>query len=133
MSYYTYIIYRLYSWRIKSKDQIPEFRVILTMSLLHCLQLLIIYQVLIALVPSLRSRLKINETFILLFFCVFIGIYSLLVYNKRKWQGYLNHYSEESVAKRKSGTVVLILFTMGTLILSIITPILLAVFFTKDI
>lgn len=129
MNYYTYIIYRLYSWRIKSNDQIPEFRVILTMSILHCLQLLMIFEILLAIVPSLRDKLKIDKIFVLIFFACFTLMYSLLYYRKDKWEKYLERYKDENKQQRRFGTIILIVFTIGTLVLSLAATIILGTLF----
>ncbi len=129
MNYYTYIIYRLYSWRIKSNDQIPEFRVILTMIILHCLQLLMIFEILLAIVPSLRDKLKIDKIFVLIFFACFTLMYSLLYYRKDKWEKYLERYKDENKQQRRFGTIILIVFTIGTLVLSLAATIILGTLF----
>lgn len=129
MNRYKYIIYRLYNWRLKNKDLNPELRVVITMSILHCTQLLLVYEILITVVPSLRTKFKFTDLFVIIFFICFIGLYALLFYRKEKWKGYIEQFKNETPKERRRGTIILLLFTIGTIVVTLMTTVILGTLF----
>lgn len=128
MKFYRYIIYRLYSWRIKSKDDIPIVTVVLTMGIIHSLQLLFIQQFLFTFFPSVRPYIKMNKG---MFIVISVGIallFYLIIYNKEKWNTYIEDFKNETISQRRSGTILVVGFTLGTVVLTFIAAIVFSFF-----
>jgi hypothetical protein len=128
LRFYKYIIYRLYSWRLKHKEDItPEVTVICTLVIVHFVQLLLIYHLIITFLfrtkPLDLGRLEVYGIVAFL-----IGIYSLLFYRKAKWKGYLELFKDETKKERKKGTILLLLFFLGSFVLTFATVILTSIF-----
>ena len=110
------MIYRLYSWRLKEKDDTPGTTVELLMCLPHLFQIATIYAILLYSFPSLKND---NLTrFQLIFFIIgFQFLYHFLVYNKKRWMCYIEEFKNETFDQRKKGTNLIILYTLSTYIL----------------
>ena len=116
---YPYIIYRLYTWRIKNKDSDPAFKVVITLAIVHSWQILFICNMLATFIRSWRPVLDLSRiTFALIVLGLVLFLWTL-VYNKDKWEGYISRFQHETKAQRKRGTILVLLFTVGTLILSL--------------
>lgn len=99
------------------------------MSILHCTQLLLVYEILITVVPSLRTKFKFTDLFVIIFFICFIGLYALLFYRKEKWKGYIEQFKNETPKERRRGTIILLLFTIGTIVVTLMTTVILGTLF----
>lgn len=96
---------------------------------LHCFQLLLVYSSIETFFPGLRNKMEIDKTVFLLFMATFIGLYAIFVYNKKRWQGYIEEFKSETKAQRKKGTIVLLVYTIGSLVFFFIAGFVLGVYF----
>lgn len=99
------------------------------MSVLHCIQLLIVYSCVETFSPVLRKRMELSETIFLLLMLAFTGLYALFVYNKKRWEGYIDEFKNETQKQRKRGAILLLTYTIGTLVFSFAAAIILGVYF----
>ena len=129
MKFYRYIIYRLYVWRLKRKDNTPATTVVITMSILHSFQLLILHTILTTFIPKLREPLSVTKTSFGIFIAIFFGVYYFFGYKREKWDRYVEEFKNESEKQKRKGTYLLLLFTIGTLVLTYISAFLLGQFF----
>ncbi len=118
--FYRYLVYRLYTWRLRQKDTGPVFTVILIVTSLHSLILVALYSFLIGFYSNLRELLQINRSIAAIFLLVFAVIHFLFFYPRNGWSGYIEEFKMESEKERKKGTRRVALFVSGPLILLII-------------
>ena len=116
MRFYKYLIYRLYTWRLQKKDDTPEATVIFLMSFVHLTQLGILYMLALKFVPALNN-LYLNKLSKYLIVIGFGFLYYLLVYNKKRWLSYIEEFEKETSDQRRKGTILVRLFTFGSVIL----------------
>ena len=117
MRFYRYLIYRLYTWRLRAKDNAPIMTVVMTMCVVHYFQAIILYVVLTRFVIRTYWQIPVNEVYIYLISFGFIIIYYLLIYNKKRWEKYIEEFKDETPQQRKIGTIHLRLFTIGSVVL----------------
>ncbi len=127
--FYRYVIYRLYTSCLKGKDITPVATVIFIMSFVHFAQMLILYSLLYNFIPSCRYLLKYNKTNVIIFLIIFVGLYYLFFYNKKRWNRYIEEFKNESLEQRRKGTIWVGLFTVGSVVLLFITMISLSIIF----
>ena len=117
MRFYKYLIYRFYTWRLGKKDDTPVATIVFTMSLVHFFQLFILLVLLAWIFPPLIIVFKQEKVVIFLSFFIISLLYYILVYDKQKWLGYVEQYKDETPEERKRGTIYVLFFTVGSLIL----------------
>jgi hypothetical protein len=123
--FYRYLIYRIYTWRLNKKDDTPVATLVFLMSAVHTVQMIIVGLVITKLYPSVGSIFMQKKIFILVFYFAFSIVYYLLVYDKKKWESYVEEFSKETPQVRRDRGILVWLFTVGTIILFfILTPIL---------
>ena len=113
MRFYKYLIYRLYTWRLEKKDDMPEATVIFVMSFVHLIQIGILFLITIKVMPTFHLT-KFEEYSIVIGFAL---LYYLLVYNKKRWLGYIDEFKNETPEERGKATLFVRLFTIGSVIL----------------
>lgn len=117
MRFYKYIIYRLYTWRLQQKDNTPVGTVVMVMCIVHFFQGFTIYSLFTRFVLQSFKQIQINKpvTYVIAFGIVLL--YYFFVYNKRRWDGYIEEFKYESLNHRKRGTLLVRLFTIGSIVL----------------
>lgn len=122
--FYDYIIYKLFSWRIRKKDDTPIATVIFLLTITHSFQLLILYSVTRE-VWNYPNYLPDNKVYILIFFFGFAGLHYFLFYNKERWERYIEDFKDESEVERKRGWIIVTAYLLGSVLLFfIIMPVL---------
>lgn len=117
MKFYRYLIYKLYSWGLKKKNDTPVTNVILTLTFVHYVQLLTIYTVLLKIFPTINYFDKVDRIYIGIAFIVFYIIHYLLIYNKKRWELYLEEFGNEDNKKRKKGSILVLSYLIGSIVL----------------
>lgn len=117
MKSYRYLIYKLFSWGSKRKGDTPVANVILTLTVVHAMQLLTVYSISRSVWDYPNYLEDINKLYIALFFFIFAGLHYLLLYDKKRWAGYIEEFKNESSSKRKRGTVLVLLYLVGSILL----------------
>src|SRR2546421_42536 len=115
--FYRYIIYRLYTWRLENRDDTPIASTILLMAGVHGVQIMLILTILGKFSPIFTQLFRYNKTYVALFFILFTLSYYLIVYKKERWKAYSEEFRNESISERRRGTILLRLFTLGSIIL----------------
>lgn len=115
--FYRYLIYKVYSWRIKKKDDTPIATVIFLLTITHSFQLLILYSLSRSLLQYPNYLHGLNKLYAILFFFVFAGLHYFLLYNKERWEGYLQEFGSESAIASKRGSFWVIAYLIGSVLL----------------
>jgi hypothetical protein len=123
LNWYKYILARLYNWRIKNKDEIPALTVALTMLLLYFGQILAFYEILFSFELQSR-RIELNRLIIYIAIGVSTVIY-LFIFSEKKLKAYGDLYKNVSINMKKRSETVFYIYIIGTLVLSLLTPIIL--------
>jgi hypothetical protein len=115
--FYKYVIYRLYSWRLEKNDDTPIATIVFTMCFIHFLQLMIVMSILAEFFPVLVVVFNQKEVFVFILFFLFSMLYYLFIYDKKRWQGYIEEFKDETPEQRRKGTLFVQWFTIGSIIL----------------
>jgi RsiW-degrading membrane proteinase PrsW (M82 family) len=99
------------------------------MSFVHIAQLLLLYVIAKTCFPFFFSKIHFTKQQVILFAIVFAVFYYLLVYNKARWNRYIEEFKDESPAQRRKGTILVGLFTIGSVVLLFVCMITLSVIF----
>ena len=114
------MIYRLYSWRLKEKDDTPSTTVELLMCIPHYMQILTIYLYLTYFFPTLKNN-SLNKWQVMFIALGFQFLYHLLIYNKKRWTSYINDFENETSEQRRRRTMFIYLYILGSILLFFIS------------
>lgn len=114
---YKYIIYKLYRWALKKKNDTPVFNVIVTMSFIHILQLMTFYHILLKYGMVYNIYKSNNGLWIGIFFLFFLVSYYFVIYNKARWEGYLLLFNDEDKRTSRRGTAYVLFYLIGSIAL----------------
>ena len=114
---YRYLIYKLYSWTLKKKGDTPIANVIITLSFVHYVQLFTFYMLILYFFPSISIFSKIDEFYVFLFLIVLFIAHYFLLYNKKRWNEYIEEYQNESHQACKRGTILVWAYLVGSILL----------------
>ena len=120
MEFYRYIIYRLYSIGLKRQNDTPVTNVILTLSLVHFTQLLTVYIIFVKIFPqiSIFGNLGKNEKiFVGIFLLIFFLIHLIFLYNKERWNRYIEEFKNELPEEQKKGSIKVYSYLIGSIAL----------------
>jgi len=114
------MIYRLYSWRIFKKDITPASSVEAIMCLTHYAQIFTLYTLTLAFFPKVKL-IDFKPWQIFVFAFGFQIIYHLLIYNKERWNKFVEIYSKESEEQKKRRTRYMLIYIFGSIFLQIMS------------
>ena len=114
---YRYLIYRLYSWRLQRKDNIPATTVESILCVVHVFQIYTLYTALIYFFPRIHEKFRLSNLQILIGAMAFQLLYHIFIYSKKKWSDYVNEFKDESVEQRKKKTFWMRVFLIGSIVL----------------
>lgn len=117
---YRYLIYKLYSWGLKKGDT-PVANVIITLSFVHYVQLFTVYMLLIKLFPGINVFNRISPVLIFISLIAFGVCQFFLLYNKKRWERYIDEYGNESVGRKRKGTIIVLAYLIGSILLFFIS------------
>lgn len=115
--FYRYVIYRFYTWRLNRKDDTPVLTVILGMSFIHLLQMFMLFALIAKIYDPIIVVFKQQKGFVYSFLLVFALSYFFIFYNKKRWQGYIEEFKDETSNERKHNGKKVWLFTVGFIFL----------------
>ena len=121
MSFYNYVIGRLYSWALRKENDTPVTNVVITMCIVHFFQFFTLYMVLRKLFDFPNFILGINRIYVSLFLIIFSIAYQLIFYRREKWESYAKQVEQESERKRKRGKFLVLLYLIGSILLFFIS------------
>lgn len=121
MTFYKYVIGRLYSWGLKKGNDTPIANVVFTMCIVHYFQIFTLYLILRSVFDFPDFILGVNKLYVALFMIIFFVVYYLLFYKKGKWEGYAQQVESEDERKKKRGKFLVLLYLIGSILLFFIS------------
>jgi|GEM_PF-806161 len=121
---YNYIIYKVYSWTVNKQGDTPIGNTILTLAIVHFFQFLTLLLLVDRLIIPLNLFTKKNaipKGYLFVGAIIYFGIFYLLVYNKQRWNAYVEEYKIESEEQRKRGNRIVIAYLVGSILLFFIS------------
>jgi len=124
---YKYIIYKIYSWTANKKNDTPIGNTILTLGLIHLFQLATVLLFIDKIIIPLEWIYNINKVYLFIGALIYFILFYFLLYNKERWNSYIEEFSNESESERKRGNFLVIAFLVGSILLFFISlPVLFA-------
>lgn len=114
---YKYLIYKIYSWR----DDTPIINTVLTLAATHLFQfyvLLLLIDQLVVPIPLLGSFKK---QYVYIAVTIYFVLFYFLIYNKQRWQSYIEEYKNETEQQRKRGNIIVISYLVSSVLLFFIS------------
>lgn len=121
MSFYNYIIGRLYSWGLRRENDTPIASVIFTMCIVHYFQFFTLYMIVRKILDIPDFILEINKLYLGLFMIAFFIVYYFVFFNRDKWARYAQQVENENERKRKRGKLLVLLYLTGSILLFFIS------------
>jgi len=111
--FYRYLIYRLYHFR----EDTPVVNTVLILGYVHFSQMLLILYLMAKFTPFgvMPDWHAYNMHLIAI---IFLGLHFLLFYNKKKWRAIEDEFKGESPGHRKVGTIIILTYLIGSIILT---------------
>jgi hypothetical protein len=123
--FYRYLIYKLYSWGLKKKGDTPIANAIITLTFVHYVQLFTLYMILLRFIPAIDVFSKIDKKYVGVFLVMFGITHYFIIYHKQRWEGYLEEFKNETPQERKRGSILVLAYLIGSILLFfILMPIL---------
>lgn len=114
---YRYLIYKLYSWGLKKKGDTPIANVILTISFIHLIYVFILLMILDRFFYTLNFFFQIPKEILVPSLMLFPVIHYFLMYNKSRWESYLEEFKNESPKESKRGKWLVLVYLIGSIAL----------------
>ena len=114
---YEYIIYKVYNWMQKRKRATPVFSTVAILALAHVLQIFIILNIIDRFIVDIGRFIYVNDLVVRVESMLFLFIYYHVVYNKKRWESYMEKYGNETEAERKRGNRMVLLYLIGSIVL----------------
>lgn len=118
---YRYIIYKIYIWTANKKGETPIGNTILTLGVVHLFQLAIVLLFIDQIITPLKWIYDINKTYLFVGALIYFVLLYFLMYNKERWNSYIEEFSNESESERKRGNFLVITFLVGSILLFFIS------------
>jgi len=118
---YRYLIYKIYSWTANKKGDTPIANTILTLGAVHFFQLAIVLLIIDRLITPLNWIYDLNKSYLLAGALFYFVILYFLIYNKNRWNSYIEEFSNETERQRKLGNLWVISFLIGSILLFFIS------------
>lgn len=118
---YKYIIYKVYSWTANKRGDTPIANTILTLAVVHFFQLLTLVYFIDRIIIRIPWFWKVPKQVIYFGFPLYMGLLYLLLYNNKRWAGYVEEFGGESEQQRKRGTRLVLAYLVGSILLFFIS------------
>ena len=115
--FYRYLIYKLYSWGLKRPGDTPIANVIFTLTFVHAVQLLSLYAIIGQIVPQVAIFDNLPKVYIGSFFIVFSVIHYFIIYDKKRWENYLEEFKNEKPQESRQGKWLVLGYLIGSIVL----------------
>lgn len=125
MKFYGYIIYKLYAWGLKRNNDTPIFNVIVSLAAVHYFQLLTLYCIVLKFFDIVDIFSSNYSLYIGILSIPFLVLNYFLLYDKKRWALYVEKYQNESTEERRKGTIKVLSYLIGSILLFFVTAILL--------
>lgn len=121
---YKYLIYKIYSWTANKKNDTPIANTVLTLAAVHFFQLLTLLLFIDRIIVPLEwlsKMYRINKTYLLVLALIYLIVFYFLIYNKNRWDGYIEEFKNESNDQRRKGNIMVISYLIGSILLFFIS------------
>lgn len=118
---YRYLIYKIYSWTVEKKGDTPIANTILTLGVVHFFHLAIVLLFVDQIVTPLKWLHDINKTYLFISALIYFVLLYFLIYNKERWNSYIEEFKNESESERKKGNFLVLAFLIGSIFLFFIS------------
>ena len=118
---YKYIIYKIYSWTANKRGDTPIGNTILTLGVVHFFQMAILLLFIDRVITPLKWMYNINKSLLFIGAIIYFILFYLLLYNKERWNSYIDKFSTETERQRKVGNFWVISFLIGSILLFFIS------------
>lgn len=114
--FYRYLIYKLYSWGLKRANDTPVANVIITLSVVHLIQLLTVYSILARFMRFPKLEMM-SKWLLVIMVLAFMGLNGWIFYNRKRWNSYLKEFEKESKRQKTKGTALVLTYLIGNVLL----------------
>jgi hypothetical protein len=117
--FYTYVIYKLYVWS-EIRDNTPVTNVILTLTMVHGLQMGAALMILSSAFPVARKAIATvfsDQGSVIIIALAFMLLNSTILFDRKNWPSYVKRYINESPAQRRRGTILVLCYLFGSALL----------------
>jgi hypothetical protein len=121
MSFYNYIIGRLYSWGLKRADDTPITNVVITMCIVHYFQIFTMYMIFRKVFDFPDFALGKNKLYVGLLLIVFCIIYYFIFFDRGKWELYAQQVEKEEKRTRIRKKFFVLLYLIGSILIFFIS------------
>ena len=117
MKFYRYLIYKMYNWGLKKKSDTPVANVVITLTFVHFVQLFTIYLILLKFFPQINIFNNVDGLYVGIFLIIIGIIHYFLIYNKKRWELYMEEFNNEDITERKRGNRLVLFYLIGSIVL----------------
>lgn len=121
MTFYNYVIGKLYSWGRRRENDTPIANVVFTMCIVHYFQIFTLYMILRKIFDFRDFILGVNKLYVGLLLIAFFVVYYFLFYHRDKWERYAQQVEQADERKRKRGKFFVLLYLIGSILLFFIS------------
>lgn len=114
---YKYIIYKVYSWSINKKGDTPIANTVITLGIVHFFQLLTLILFIDRIIVPINGIFDINKMVVGVGLLLYFVLLYFVLYNKQRWNSYLEELNHETDRERKRGNRLVLLFLIGSILL----------------
>lgn len=118
---YKYLIYKIYSWGAKERGDTPVTNTILALGFSHLMQFAVLVLVIDRILIPLPWFYNVKKVYIFFILAIYFTLFYLLVYNKQRWESYIEEFSNEADEQRRRGNIIVIAYLIGSILLFFIS------------
>lgn len=118
---YRYLIYKIYSWTLNRNGDTPIGNTIFALAFTHFIQLYMLLLYIDRFFAPLRGITNIDKKAIYIVGPVLLVAFYFLIYNKKRWDGYVEEFKNEDERQRKRGNIIVISYLIGSVLLFFIS------------
>ncbi len=123
MNFYSYVIYKLYSWAKRRPNDTPVANVILTLSFVHFVQIFAVFLIILKFVPTINIFNAGQRMYLYVFGLLFILLNYLILYNKKRWEGYIVKFGNENKNQSRRGKLYVLGYLIGSIMFFFVSSI----------
>ena len=125
LKFYSYIIYKVYTWGNRGSNATPVMNVLIALTFVHYVQLLTIYIILVKIFPVISFFERPYRLYAAIGLIAFFVLHYFVFYNKNRWMSYIEKYKDETGKKKRIGSILVLLYLIGSvMVFFLLVPIL---------
>jgi hypothetical protein len=118
---YRYVIYKIYSWSANKKGETPIGNTVISLGVVHLFQLAIILLFVDQIIIPIKWIYDIDKTYLFLSSLIYFILFYFIIYNKARWNSYIEEFGNESKSERVKGNILVLTFLIGSILLFFIS------------